>query len=120
MRSTRPIPLAMPISLLEFFGIVICNLFFALVFGYFVFRLDKDPESCMATTENDHNFLYAFKKGLAVKEEEDEAPKGKISEDLYIDVGQRFRGTFEVLFVTHVVSIVCAFMLVTCNPRVAR
>ena len=95
----------MPINLVEFFGIVIYNLLFVLAFGYFVLRLDGDPESCLASTENDHNFFYALKKGFGVKddkvEDEDNLPHGKVTESSYIDVGDRFRIVFMVLLLGH-------------------
>ena len=46
--------------------------------------------------------------------------KGKVTEDDYIDVGDRFRGTIEVLFLTHLASVIAAFCLILCSPRVAR
>ena len=116
----------MPISLMEFFGIVLFNMMFVAIFGYFVLHLDGDPDSCLASTENDHNFMYALKKGFGVKEDDskesnmDNLPNGKVSENAYIDVGVRFRLVFTILFLGHLVQLIGAFFLISCNPRTAR
>ena len=99
----------MPISMLEFFGLVLYNLMFVVVFAYFVLRLDSDPSTCLASTEDDHNFMFAVKNGFGIKESEsakyndemDNLPQGKVSEEQYVDIGQRFRLIFLLLFCGH-------------------
>ena len=65
-------------------GMILVNIFWALVLGYFALRFDSDPEVCMATDEND----FKFKKGN--------------KEDAYVDVGEEFRWFFEIGFFGYV------------------
>ena len=81
---------------------------FVVIFAYFVLRLDGDPDTCLASTEDDHNFMFAIKNGFGIKESEsakyddvDNLPQGKVSEEQYMDIGQRFRLIFLMLFLGH-------------------
>ena len=68
-------------------GMIIINIFWAIVLGYFALRFDSDPEVCMATDAND----FKFKKGA--------------NEEMYIDVGEEFRLFFEIGFFGYVAQI---------------
>ena len=68
-------------------GMIVINIFWATVLGYFALRFDSDPEVCMATDADD----YKFKKGG--------------NEDMYIDVGEEFRLFFEIGFFGYVAQI---------------
>ena len=52
------------------------------MFGYFALRLDSDPEGCEASDENDYRFGVSTNK----------------KEERFVDIGTRYRLTFEVAF----------------------
>lgn len=66
-------------------GLLLLNLFWTLVFGFFALRLDSDPEDCEASDENDYRF------GLAKLQREER----------FVNVGLRFRLTFGIAFLSY-------------------
>ena len=59
-------------------GMMLYTVVWAILFGYFALGYDSDPDSCMATTEND------------VKVGSDHPNE--------VDVGAKFRMSFEIIF----------------------
>ena len=72
----------------ELMAHLVYNLIFVTVFGFFAMRQDSDPEDCFAMTDNNAVIL---------------ALKDSDLENDPVNVGYRFRLSFEVLFITHLV-----------------
>ena len=54
----------------------------AIIFGYYALRLDEDPESCLANDDQDTRIAH----------------EDANAEDIYEDVGYRFRLVFTISF----------------------
>ena len=83
-------------------GMVLVNMFWAIVLGYFALRFDSDPEVCMATDEND----FKFKKGN--------------DKERYVDVGEEFRLFFEVAFYGYLAQVALGTFTYTRLDNVIR
>lgn len=67
-------------------GLMFQSIIWAGITGYFALAYDEDPNSCEASNESD--LIFMNDEGSA-----------------YIDVGNRFRTCFEILFYTYVAQI---------------
>ena len=83
-------------------AMILVNMFWAVVLGYFALRYDSDPEVCMATDEND----LKFKTGKDI--------------DRYVDVGEEFRLFFDVAFYGYLAQIALGTFSYTNLDKIMR
>ena len=83
-------------------GMIVINIFWAVVLGYFALRFDSDPEVCYATDEND----FKFKKGN--------------DEERYVDVGEEFRLFFEIGFFGYLAQVALGLLTYASLEKVIR
>ena len=114
--SSRPIPLPQPITFFQFVLVVAFNTVFFIIFSVFLLLENGDAESCLATTENDHNFYFNLKHGSTSDGESFNAK----DESNYVDVAVRFRVAFILIWLGHLGAIISAFLLLRCRAELAH
>ena len=93
-----PIKPKKPVSAAELIGFAAYNLIFSLVFGFFALKQDGDPDDGYATADSDTILMRAEEKALLTLRSSEDADAPEL-----INVGERFRFCFLLLFIVHVV-----------------